>query len=552
MGETPKSLLPKETRFVSVTDTIQPFLIVLYPLLAFYIHNVHELSVDVLVSPVLILTTITAIISLILTRALRSKQRTAVAVTILSLAFFSYGQVALLARDRLGPDTYAVTRPFLYSSWLAGAAFITLATLRATRTIRWRNTGSRLVFWMTVGLYSVLVLQVGNYIRQTAGWKVASPEVLQPAEVSAGTKPDIYLLNFDRYGNRDMIHDFYGFDNSEFYAYLEREGFVTYPSAYANYPITDLSIASYLNMEYLDEMVREAGEDTQYIAYNPIMKRLTNHKVLQFLKSQGYTNIHIGSDWHGTKENPYADINYQFIPPQSPSMMVLALAETTMLRPFITESATLLGTPIFKPLSEKQVSRELKLDQLEKIKNLPDTGTPRFVFAHITLPHPKYLFDRNGNPQPDDIELKEDSRKLYVEQLQYTTQLIKSVVSSIKSKTENRAVILLVSDEGPYPFKGKDYGQNDLPWPHLSEQELRVKLGVLQALYLPGVDRNNLPPDLTLVNVLRVVFNQYLQYGSPLLPNQHYRIFSIYKPYRHIDVTSIITGGIGPTPVISP
>ena len=44
----------------------------------------------------------------------------------------------------------------------------------------------------------------------------------------------------------------------------------------------------------------------------------------------------------------------------------------------------------------RNIERKRRLGTIEKITNMQDIDSPKFVFAHIMSPHPPYLFGRNG------------------------------------------------------------------------------------------------------------------------------------------------------------
>src|SRR3712207_4302889 len=73
-------------------------------------------------------------------------------------------------------------------------------------------------------------------------------------------KPDIYYVGFDRYGD-DATARAYGFHN-DVSEYLRGRGFYVAPASRSNYIKTVLSLASSLNADYLDDVVR-GREHTQ-------------------------------------------------------------------------------------------------------------------------------------------------------------------------------------------------------------------------------------------------------------------------------------------------
>ncbi len=69
--------------------------------------------------------------------------------------------------------------------------------------------------------------------------------------------PDIYFIVLDAYARDDVLKEMYGFDNTEFLAYLRNKGFYIAERSAANYCQTGLSIGSCFNLCYLDKLVKK-------------------------------------------------------------------------------------------------------------------------------------------------------------------------------------------------------------------------------------------------------------------------------------------------------
>jgi hypothetical protein len=65
---------------------------------------------------------------------------------------------------------------------------------------------------------------------------------------------------------------------------------------------------------------------------------------------------------------------------------------------------------------------------------------------------------------------------------------------------------------------------------------LRERFSILNALYLPGVPPETVPPDLTPVNTFRIVFNSYFQTALSLEENHMYALQLPFL-FRFIEVT---------------
>jgi hypothetical protein len=92
------------------------------------------------------------------------------------------------------------------------------------------------------------------------------------------------------------------------------------------------------------------------------------------------------------------------------------------------------------------------------------------------------------------------------------------------------------ADEGPYPARS----ERDLRrfnWKQASQQELKEKLGILNAYYLPNVDKEFLHPSITPVNSFRLIFNLYFNADFELLPDESYAFVDEDHLYEFFNVT---------------
>ena len=166
-----------------------------------------------------------------------------------------------------------------------------------------------------------------------------------------------------------------------------------------------------------------------------------------------------------------------------------------------------------------EAARRITLKQLDEIAEVRRMSGPKFVFAHLGVPHPPYVFDRNGravDEQPHGIPPK---ARAYLEQLRYTNTRIKQIVTRLLDvPAKDRPVIVLQADEGPYPSFGYEAPN---PWWTTTDEKLRTKFRILLATHLPGVEAGTYP-SMSPVNVFRVIFNSYFGTQLPLLRDESY------------------------------
>ena len=101
-----------------------------------------------------------------------------------------------------------------------------------------------------------------------------------------------------------------------------------------------------------------------------------------------------------------------------------------------------------------------------------------------------------------------------------------------------KRTLILQLDERPYPARYLA-GYRTLRWATAGNAELKEKMGILNAYFLPGVDYNNprLYPWMTLVNSFRMVLDLYFGTDLKKVDDFSYVYANYSRPYRFLDVT---------------
>jgi len=151
---------------------------------------------------------------------------------------------------------------------------------------------------VNIGIYEIKTANLGQEEVDEEGYKVnlENPDNL----------PDIYYIILDGYTRADTLEEAYNYDNSQFIDYLTDKGFYVASKSQCNYPITCLSMASSLDMEYLDNLSDALGRETTDLS-KPL-EMIRNNKVSQFLKSKGYRYVFVPTNWGPPGMGRYADI----------------------------------------------------------------------------------------------------------------------------------------------------------------------------------------------------------------------------------------------------
>ena len=103
-------------------------------------------------------------------------------------------------------------------------------------------------------------------------------------------KPDIYYIILDEYGGKDSLLNYFNFDNHEFLEFLESEDFYVVENSFSNYPFTNLSTGSSMNMKYVNYL-----EETLYDSSSakPMLEMFQENHVMSVFQENDYETIYI-------------------------------------------------------------------------------------------------------------------------------------------------------------------------------------------------------------------------------------------------------------------
>jgi hypothetical protein len=475
---------------------MHPLLLAAYAVLFLYASNLTEADLGQVLPVLAIVLGIVGALLIAGSLVLRDALRAGVLLTAGVAVFFGYRHVAILTNG-----LPIEGRP-IQLVWLALGLGALLLAWRGGRPLR---IATRALNALGLALVIVaLVTIVPHEVEQVGrGAHVGAPMPSLRPHVGADGR-DIWFLVFDRYGSAESLQLNYGIED-DLTPWLADRGFHVTPDARANYPRTGLSIASVLHLDYLDTL--PAGQTATL--------SLRDHAVGRFLTDRGYRYIHIGSQYGPTRTSLRATVSRVA---SQESDFAAALVDSSLAAEFIERWDGI------RPDRMRQVEwSRFALGALDAARTEPG---PKFVFAHLLLPHPPYVFDADGSVVPDDVAAGRSTAEGYGAQLTYLNARIKQFVESLLAVPEDqRPIIVLAADEGPYPprYEGDPLvmgGDPDFDWSSATLEELRIKFGILHAMYLPDVAEEDIPNSMTAVNTFRFLFNQYFEADFPLLPDR--------------------------------
>jgi hypothetical protein len=502
---------------------LHPILIAGYPVIFLFAENADEqVNLDPLWTPLLAAVVGAAAILLVLRLVLRDWRRAALMTSVLAIGFFGYGHAwnaAASVVDSQWP---------LIGAW---ALLVLIGLFAAWRGGRWVPRATRalnlvaviailLNGWSLLGTMTAL----GAVERPTGPG--ASPLALAPDD--PGDLPDVYYVILDRYAGSTALRETFEFDNEPFLTALEARGFSVARNAHSNYIKTPLSLGSSLNLDYLDAdalaAVATEGKDRE-----PIHRVLRDHLAVPVaLKALGYRYVHIGNWWTPTQDNVDADRVFVY---EGQDEFTTVLAQTTLLRA-ISEPEAAPSDPW-----DWRVLREHTLYALDKLDEVTELPGPKYVFAHLLIPHDPYVFNADGSftgrAQVEALGRDESYRR----QLSYANARMLATIDRILER-DTDAVIMLQADEGPFPqrYHADEWG---FRWREATDAELEEKFGILYAMRVPGADleAEGFHDELTPVNTFRIIFNARFGTDLPLLADRAWAHEDLWHFYDFFEIT---------------
>lgn len=463
-----------------------PIAISAYPALALLNANAGEVQPNAVVRPLLVSILFGGLLYFITWLFLRSRQvHKAAFLTSLWLAlFFSFGH-AYIYIDAKYPKSN-------YTTWLA-VGWIVLFVLAAVWASRPKLTFVSLASTMNMVAFALLAMSLWQISFEssprTAHALGADHAPVETDLVAPANPPDVYYFILDSYGRQDVLDMAYGYDNTEFLNALRERGFYVGECSQSNYVRTEISLASSLNMMYLQDL--DEAFNPESTARRKLWNSLKHSAVRYNFEGMGYKIVDFAT---GFAWNELEDADVFIAPP--PLTSGLSEFEGLFLRTTFARYIQDFGW-IDPDAVMGQDFRDRFNNIFDNMSNIAKMPEPTFAYIHVISPHPPFVFDPEGNPTyPPDFwnEQREYPYDMYTKG--YTNQL-----THLNKKTlEAIDTILAESDTPPIIIIQGDHG----PWMQPKDR----RMWILNAYYLPGHE-DALYPTISPVNTFRLVFDKY-------------------------------------------
>jgi hypothetical protein len=515
---------------------ISTLLFSIFPVLSLLSYNIDQIRWTETIRSFVIASLGSVILVLIYKLILKDWNTATLVGSFSVLLFFSYGHVYGLLKQvslfnfLIGRHRYLI--PLWLLIFLFGSYLIIERLKEPQKYVQVMNYVAAIS--VVIPLINIVSFEIRFQHAQTQSQETSPGkcELSLPAE---GQAPDIYYIILDAYAREDTLMDVYHYDNSSFLDYLKKKGFYIANWSQSNYMFTFLSLASSLNMNYLDQLDERITPGATFDR-TPIHPLLGQSLVRKNLECLGYKIVTLDSGFYITgwlNADVYISADTSAYEAIELSGGITAF-ESMLLRNsafaiFIDATSILpkfLQVDTSTPFKQYYYRAAFLLDALEQI--VPSIEGPKFVFGHVLVTHKPYTFGPNGElleaegqftlKATDDETDFEQEAALYRGSVTYLNKRLVKIIDEIIESSETPPIIILQSDHGPL------YNDN--------------RLDIINVYYLPQCSDQPLYATISPVNSFRIVFNcalggnydliEDLSYASPyesfdfrLVPNPH-------------------------------
>ena len=484
-----------------------PFLLAIFPVLTLFEHNIEEVAIAVAIRPFWISLIGMLLFYMFALMLLKSWDKAALATSFLLVMFFSYGHVYNALRSIPEYGLYLGRHRYLIV--LYGLVIVAGLWWMSKRFRDLRQTNQ---FCSLIGLVLFIfpVVQVLSHARKVSiaeSIDVDYVMLAEPLSVAEGEElPDIYYIILDTYTRADCLLENYDYDNSTFLDDLQAMGFYIANRSRCNHCYTQGSLVSSLNMNYMSDLTailedNNLGDDIWVLLKHSIVR--------ESLEQIGYQTIAFdtGFEWSRLRDaDTYLAFDKAPLVFQTIDPFEALFIKNTMGRIWIDlqyKSIMNENQSLFEVVSnvnfpyEGYAKRQLFI--LEQLPQLAALSGPKFVFAHVLIPHVPRVFTPQGEIQSDPGyysgelagPIDDVYDKLgYVSEIEFVNNRMLEILPQIIENSSLPPIIVLQGDTG---------SRHDLP-------------EILNAYYLEGEHPDVLYESISPVNTFRLIFDAY--FGS--------------------------------------
>lgn len=374
----------------------------------------------------------------------------------------------------------------------------------------WQLT--RISFYLATLLIILLVIEVPLFFYTLK--KQQKKELLAGdinSSLCAGCpRPDVYLIVADEYAGNETLGKNFGFQNISFTKALQERGFFIAQNSLSNYNSTPFSVASLLNMDYLNNI---KGSHRVRRDLQQCYELINQNRLVRFFIEHGY-EIHNNSIFRFNQQAAVTDETF------IPSATSFITSQTLLSR--IEEE---LGYHLVHSLNMKKFLKRINLKDLKNNEKIishtteiasQKKGIPKFVYSHLMMPHYPYYFNKEGLPYNwQTLEQYNNDRERYIQYLQFCNSKFLGLIDHIIKNSSVPPIIVFISDHG--------FRQTKNP------SSISEVYNNFNAVLLPERNYAGFYSSISLVNQFRTVLNTSFRQQLPMLKDSTVFISNEYE-----------------------
>ena len=519
---------------------IHPILFSVFPIIFIFSENIHLLPFTEIIFPSLIMISIISVLLFVISKRVTNKNKIALVISLLIILFFSYGHFFNVLNDSLD-GSEIVRHRYILIPFLIVGLFGSIYFVKSNRVFNNATTISNVI---AVSLFVIISVNIitdfsnGNFFgspqvsanEKFLGVGASEEDLFQNIfqnndEIQSPNKiddrflnPDVYYIILDEYPNDFSLKKFFKFDNSNFIDFLESNNFHVIKNSSSNFPTTVQSLTSSLNMDYLDKLtIKENPNSKNFQLLNEL---LSKNIVMKKFDDMGYKIFNVGSLWGPNGEFEKTDVNKCEYKEANRDSLVRELLETSVIS-------------YFHERYSEQLRRDRILCSFEEIEKInQESVMPSFVFVHMLLPHPPYIFGPNGEhvtPGNSLSGVNWNEREAHIDQVEFANKKLMELIPELLN-SKNKPIIILQGDTG---------SGFELDWDNPTKEMIQERLGNLNAVYFPNLNYNHMYETITPVNTFRIIFNEFFDEDYKFVQDKNFWSQSD-KPYQYVDVTDVL------------
>ncbi|OQP47269.1 hypothetical protein A4H97_07125 [Niastella yeongjuensis] len=367
---------------------------------------------------------------------------------------------------------------------------------------KYKRSPVKLNGYLNLVFLILTLFDTGSILWQAITVKPAStPAITETIKPLADTaaKPDVYLIILDEYLSSSGLQEYYHYDNSVFESFLKQKGFHVNTRSSSNYSSTAFSMASMLNMRYLQKTeLAHHKEDT----YKSMIGLINHNAVVDYFKQFHYT-IHDYTPFTVGGIEP--DYYFSMIPRGIELITFRMLYSCFVRRIIYGEPQNYIDlSGVANWLNKRLVTAHEA--QMQGALTAAEKQSPDFTYLHLVMPHKPFIYDSTGNFANTYNAVKDNKTAgtdgLYLQYLVYTNKRMMQYLDQLLTATQGKAVIMVMSDHGyreANKLPGKFFGFTNF-----------------NAIYLPNKDYHLWYDSVSNVNQFPLLFNTMFGQQIPL------------------------------------